>query len=322
MIAFKCPKCGKAFSVKDEFAGRKTKCPKDGTLLVVPSRNPLQPVLATAEALANALPADQGPPACDPEDRNCLHCKYRLPRRICGQAASENYRQQMEPKDVCKHFGVNPARAYLDQAEVHAVVHAIRGTENETTTTEEIRLFETAIRMGLPEDDEATARFFLAGSFHKLFGYRARGSTLESIATSPLLAEALKQLEHAAKIDSAGGYGTFNSGPSRASLTKFDMIYPAISSFVAQKRGAEAAIAYMEDKLSFFQHLRDDPMCDMLFELGTLYAEDYRDNDKAWSYFERVVHAAPIRGCEAAQEKTKQMAKANLKILAERRNRV
>jgi len=36
MIAFKCSnaQCLKAFSVKDEFAGKKTKCPKCGTPLV------------------------------------------------------------------------------------------------------------------------------------------------------------------------------------------------------------------------------------------------------------------------------------------------
>src|SRR5436190_266513 len=37
VIAFKCTGCPKTFSVKDEFAGRKTKCPNCGTPLLVPA---------------------------------------------------------------------------------------------------------------------------------------------------------------------------------------------------------------------------------------------------------------------------------------------
>ena len=37
MIAFNCPGCAKAFSVKDDFAGRRSKCPKCGQALIVPN---------------------------------------------------------------------------------------------------------------------------------------------------------------------------------------------------------------------------------------------------------------------------------------------
>jgi DNA-directed RNA polymerase subunit RPC12/RpoP len=40
LIAFVCPICAKGFSVKDEFAGRKTKCPKCKTDLLVPTPVP------------------------------------------------------------------------------------------------------------------------------------------------------------------------------------------------------------------------------------------------------------------------------------------
>lgn len=40
MIAFTCPGCTKAFSVKDDFAGRKTKCPKCHAVLLVPTLIP------------------------------------------------------------------------------------------------------------------------------------------------------------------------------------------------------------------------------------------------------------------------------------------
>jgi len=40
VIALTCPGCAKAFSVKDELAGRKTKCPKCHTALLVPMAMP------------------------------------------------------------------------------------------------------------------------------------------------------------------------------------------------------------------------------------------------------------------------------------------
>jgi hypothetical protein len=40
MIAFKCPRCLKPFSLSDQFAGRKSKCPKCGTSLRVPTALP------------------------------------------------------------------------------------------------------------------------------------------------------------------------------------------------------------------------------------------------------------------------------------------
>lgn len=54
MIAFNCPGCGKSLSVKDECAGRKTKCPKCGAALVVPH----PPAQATAPAVQPAAPTE------------------------------------------------------------------------------------------------------------------------------------------------------------------------------------------------------------------------------------------------------------------------
>lgn len=50
MIAFSCAGCRKSFSVKDEFAGRNTKCPKCGTSIVVPAA--AKPVAAVPVATA------------------------------------------------------------------------------------------------------------------------------------------------------------------------------------------------------------------------------------------------------------------------------
>ncbi len=55
MIAFNCPGCGKSFSVKEEFAGRKTKCPNPdcGIPIVVPASVAPTKVSDSVPALAN-----------------------------------------------------------------------------------------------------------------------------------------------------------------------------------------------------------------------------------------------------------------------------
>ena len=58
MIAFYCPGCGKSFSVKDEFAGRNTKCPKCGTFFCVPTT----PGQAASAPLPASLPEVAAPP--------------------------------------------------------------------------------------------------------------------------------------------------------------------------------------------------------------------------------------------------------------------
>ena len=37
MISFQCPACGKKLKVKDEFAGKKGKCPKCGNVINIPA---------------------------------------------------------------------------------------------------------------------------------------------------------------------------------------------------------------------------------------------------------------------------------------------
>lgn len=54
MITFNCPGCAKSFQVKDEFSGRKTKCPQCGAPLLVPALT--DPVAAQPRPGAAATP--------------------------------------------------------------------------------------------------------------------------------------------------------------------------------------------------------------------------------------------------------------------------
>ena len=61
-IRFRC-KCGKAFKVADDFAGKRAKCPKCGVVLVVPKKKPPAPVQPELKPIAPPVP----PPTPAPE---------------------------------------------------------------------------------------------------------------------------------------------------------------------------------------------------------------------------------------------------------------
>ena len=66
MIAFACSHCGMKFKVKDQFAGRSTRCPTCKELLVVPQ---LSSVLAVADPLIDGITELVGATDAHPELR-------------------------------------------------------------------------------------------------------------------------------------------------------------------------------------------------------------------------------------------------------------
>ncbi|MFO0965499.1 MAG: hypothetical protein U0793_07925 [Gemmataceae bacterium] len=66
MIAFKCPGCFRSFSVKDHFAGKRTKCPKCAFPLTVPAGP------AVAEPTLPHDPLMDAPPLPPPPEHFCV----------------------------------------------------------------------------------------------------------------------------------------------------------------------------------------------------------------------------------------------------------
>jgi len=95
MISFNCPGCNKTFSLKDELAGRKAKCPQCGTVLVVPN---------SAHAVARQ-PGRQpeAPPAC------CSICgdSLQIGARFCSGCGAPTSRQAGVPLFACPACGRN-----------------------------------------------------------------------------------------------------------------------------------------------------------------------------------------------------------------------
>jgi uncharacterized Zn finger protein (UPF0148 family) len=63
-MRFSCPHCGKALNVKDEYAGKKAKCPGCRNLIRVPAAAP--------------APAVDYPEEDYPEDDTCPNCEEPL----------------------------------------------------------------------------------------------------------------------------------------------------------------------------------------------------------------------------------------------------
>ena len=92
----------------------------------------------------------------------CYRCKHKIPMQICGSSQSRYYNKKIEPTDSCDYFLENPAQDYFN-------LGLAKSLEPETKI-DAIHEFETAIRLGLPEDDEMDARFFLGEAYALLGG--------------------------------------------------------------------------------------------------------------------------------------------------------
>jgi hypothetical protein len=207
---------------------------------------------------------------------------------------------------VCQYFKVNPAHGYLSEA-------ARRIIRREGPSETIVGLQETAIRMGLPEDDEVWARMRLAGQYSEMA--RRKGEDARGVH----YCAALKQVELAVKLDSRRNYGFFEEPFERGGLPLFAAAYTLRAHTIDDEDGADAAISYLEDKLSLFQHVRGDPMWQMIFALGCLYLESRGGKEKAWAYFERVVHAETIPrvyGWEEDQAEITKLARKQMIALA------
>ena len=112
MIAFSCPKCGKQFHLKPEFAGRKTQCSTCKAPLVVP---------APDQTLAYAVPPEEtiAPVVSQRIAFSCAKCgmKFSLKLEFAGRATK---------CPTCKEALVVP----WPEAALAPVIGQIKGTQS------------------------------------------------------------------------------------------------------------------------------------------------------------------------------------------------
>lgn len=141
MIAFTCSGCAKAFSVQDDLAGRRTKCPKCDTVLRVPASEPVpaKPV-ARAVPAARAAMAVVPPEPCVPKLMACAACGQQIATSAaacpkCGAPNTwvhpeiERFRQSLGEFGHMPAFNIKWERAVLrGTAEVKRGAHATGDT--------------------------------------------------------------------------------------------------------------------------------------------------------------------------------------------------
>lgn len=215
----------------------------------------------------------------------CAHCKHRLPKKICGCPESPRHNKQIDMSDSCDFFEHNPAQPLYSKALAMAVVG------DEELEAEGIEGLETAIKLGLPEDDEAYARFSL-GEFFVRRGHKYSSRDIGH----PDFSRGIQEMEKAVLMDSQGGYGIFSQPLHYGELPSLAAAYLMIKNSIRQQKGIEAAIAYVEEKLHLFDYLSGPPLL-LLQGLGELYA-DKGDTELARQTFTRILQtpASPVDG--------------------------
>jgi hypothetical protein len=232
----------------------------------------------------------------------CSGCRHRLPREICGNPASQNHGQHIEQTQSCPHFTLNPAAHFQNEALVGSA------TEDQCSKATAV-MWEHAIQLGLPEDDEVDARFFLADCYGSL-------SQEYGGIEGDMYSAGLEHLEYAAALDLRGRYGIFCQPLNRVRLLQFDGAYTYKANEIEQKLGPNAAIEYLEKKLAVFSPASAESMVCMMLKLSALYYDGRRDSDKAKAYLKRILCSQPLPGPRHELfENAKEKARTNLEFL-------
>lgn len=228
------------------------------------------------------------------EKSKCARCKHKLPKKICGCAESPHFQQAIQSTGVCKAFVANPAQDRLT-AGLRASMH---GGDRQVEAVHE---FESAIDLGLPEDDEVMARYF--------HGADSFAVSLQDDANDPSdFTRHIEEMEEAIATDRENGYECF-SEPAM-SPTKLGIAY----SLYAKMRYPEdesAQIAYLEEKERILEKLPTPPLASTL-ELGVLYS-NAGDKQRALETFKKITAARASDEDQAIVE----LARNNLNALEE-----
>ena len=214
----------------------------------------------------------------------CPMCKHLGPRSTCGNSQSPLAGRQVSKDNQCSLFLESSAQVKYGEA--------LRTSLAAGSTIPVIPTIQSAIELGLPQDDEIAARFHLSDGYREIFG-NSDGS-MEQIVAMPEFAKSIEEAERALKIDALGNYGYFAEPLNRARLDRLNYIYQMEARTIKDQNGTQAAIDYVENKLRFFSYLPSTPMYSLLNELAGWYIEaDQPGNAK--KQFQAIVDSAPVK---------------------------
>src|SRR5579864_9168032 len=186
-------------------------------------------------------------------EAKCTNCKHRGTRNICTEARSPHVGKRVEATDSCEYFLENPAEEHFAKG--------LAASLSDDQLSTEIDELEKAITLGLPEDNEMQARFFLGGAYRQVVG--RTGLPAAQMARTAEFARALSEQEKAVRMDRDGAYGYFAQPIGRALLKCFDLTCALRGSMIEDEQGKQAAIAFLEEKIRLCDHLSTSPLLTM-----------------------------------------------------------
>jgi tetratricopeptide (TPR) repeat protein len=219
-------------------------------------------------------------------DARCSSCSYRESRNVCGSRQSPNYKQTVQSDWKCDFFTLSQAKEACKEAWVadlaDDVAKALEG-------------YKKAIELGLPEDDEMFARSALAAGYIHVAKQKAEQSksATEQLVQLPEFSESLKQMEKALNIDREGKYEYFYEPLNRARLRWLDASYRLVGRSLERAQGADAAIAFLQEKAGVVRYLPTTPLLLVMLSLGDLHAQK-NQRESAANCYRSVVNSEPV----------------------------
>jgi len=212
--------------------------------------------------------------------------------------------------DSCEFFLHNPAQPLYSQALALSVLinGPIETNEAEAAEAEIIEKFESAISLGLPEDDESYAKFTV-GESHFQRAYRLSPEN----TFSPEFSRGLEQMEKAVSTDSQKEYGIFSQPIHQAQLRTLAAAYLAVKDSILKQKDIDVAIAYIEEKLHLFDYLSNPPLL-LILGLGELYVQK-GDMARARQTFRRILQAPILISGDEHETNVRKAAEKQLESL-------
>jgi hypothetical protein len=163
---------------------------------------------------------------------------------------------------------------------------------------ESIARFQEAARLGLAAKDEVFARFMVGERYAVLLDDLPKDHRLVSREFNI----ALTEIERALTLDRDNSIGYFAEPLNAHGLIVLDKMYRLAAAQILTERGADAAIAYLEDKLRGVKYLSRPPLLWSLLQLAISYW-DGKALDEARNCLSIVLGTQPLYSADDEQNR-------------------
>ena len=164
--------------------------------------------------------------------QRCASCAHRIVGSICNNARSPFYSIKInQGRHFCDLFEDSVALAEVAKAMSLMLDDKLDGV---------VELYENALRLGLAEDDQVSARAFLGSAY-------LHSSKME---------EGIFQLDKSMNLDAQHAVGFFSNKINRdAFFTEYAAATTLVADKIKEEKGPEEALAYLKERLKQSNYL-------------------------------------------------------------------